>query len=501
MKRSSQGVSKIGQCKAESPAVQAGAMTRRRFLGAAAAAGVVAAPHLIPSSARGAGGTAAPSERITVGMIGRGGMSRGHLNRLLRNPDVQVLAVCDVDRLRREEGKRTAEERYAVEMKSGRYRGCAAYNDYRELLARPDIDAVIIVTPDHWHTPLAIDAAKAGKDIYCEKPLSLTIDEGRRLVETVRRYGRVFQTGMQRHSNPVFRKVCEFIRAGGLGRIKAAYTTVPLFRNYVGGSRFEPYRTGPMQLERLGESMTAMDTPLPGEPVPDGLDWDLWVGPAPWRPYNRCYHVNGVRTGSVPWCFCVDFGHGGLSNHTVHSFDLIHYALGEETGGPVEILHPNSGLHPTLAYRYANGTLVHMVHLIGGTGDLKDHKPVPGRKQTGGMFGALFVGERGWIDAFANSRLECQPEAIAREIGLGPAEISERDHNHHENWLECIRTRRRPVCDVEVGHRAASVGHLGDIAWWTGRSLKWDPAREEFIGNEEGANRLRSRTLREPFRI
>jgi predicted dehydrogenase len=477
------------------------AINRREFLGrSAAATALLAASSLIPSSARGADGRAAPSERIAVGLIGRGRMGRGHLKRMLNSPGVQVVAVCDVDRVRREEARNVVEKQYGDDRPSGAFRGCVAYNDYRELLARPDIDAVIIATPDHWHAVQAIDAAKAGKDVYCEKPISLTIQEGRRTVEVVRRYDRVFQTGTQRHSNEVFRKVCRFIREGHLGKIKAVYTTVALLRNYVGGSQFASYRGGAMQLEKLGESLTAMDIPLPAEPVPEGLDWDLWVGPAPWRPYNHCYHTNETATGTVPWNFCADFGHGGLCNHTVHSFDLIQWALGVEESGPVEVIHPNTGDYPTLTYKYANGTLSHMIYLSGAKGGLQAYNPIPGKKQLGGMFGGLFVGERGWIDAFADSRLECQPKEVADELGLGDAEISESEHTHHENWLECIRTRRRPVCDVEIGHRAASVGHVGDIAWWTGRSLKWDAAKEEFIGDEE-ANRLRSRVLRAPWRI
>jgi hypothetical protein len=476
-------------------------INRREFLGrSTAATALLAAPSLIPSSARGADGNVAPSERITVGLIGRGRMGRGHLNRLLRNPDVEILAVCDVDRVRREEGKAIVEKKYADDRPSGAYRGCAAYNDYRELLARPDIDAVVIVTPDHWHAVQAIDAAKAGKDIYCEKPPTMTIAEGRRLVETVRRYDRVFQTGTQRHSNPVSHKVCEFIRNGGLGKVKSVFTPVTNLASYLGGPRFAPYRDGPLQLEKLGASLTAMDIPMPAEAVPEGLDWDLWVGPAPWRPYNRCYHNNDPTTSVVPWNFCIDFGHGGLSNNVVHSFDIIQSALGMEESGPVEVFHPNSGVYPTLTYKYANGVLLHIPLQTGLNVSLKPYEPYPGKDRFRGMFGALFVGELGWIEAFAACRLECYPKEIADKLGLGTPEISESDHTHYENWLECIRTRRRPLCDVEMGHRAASVAHLGDIAWWRGRSLKWDPMKEEFIGDDE-ANRLRLRTIRAPWRI
>ncbi|MHC4312450.1 MAG: Gfo/Idh/MocA family protein [Planctomycetota bacterium] len=194
-------------------------MTRRQFLGCTAAvSGIVAAPWIIPSSARGADGNVAPGNRITVGLIGHGIMGRGHLRRLAGDRDFQVMAVCDVDRVRCEEGKRRVEQTYAARS-DGTYHGFKAYNDYRELLARSDIDAVVIATPDHWHTLLSIDAAKAGKDVYCEKPISITVRQGRRLVETVQRYGRIFQTGTQYRSIPTIRQVCEFVRAGGLGLI------------------------------------------------------------------------------------------------------------------------------------------------------------------------------------------------------------------------------------------------------------------------------------------
>ena len=189
-------------------------ITRRTLLGRAVSlSGAVAVPWIVPASARGADGNTAPSERITVGLIGHGVMGHGHLRRLAGDREIQVLAVCDVDRVRREEGKKVVEETYAA-TSNNRYAGCAAYNDYRELLARPDIEAVVIATPDHWHAMQSIDAVKAGKDVYCEKPISLTIREGRRLVETVQRYGRIFQTGTQYRSIPTIRQVCDFVRSG-----------------------------------------------------------------------------------------------------------------------------------------------------------------------------------------------------------------------------------------------------------------------------------------------
>ncbi|MHC4643308.1 MAG: Gfo/Idh/MocA family protein, partial [Planctomycetota bacterium] len=200
-------------------------MTRRQFLGSTVAvSGIVAAPWIIPSSALGGDGNVAPSNRITVALIGHGVMGRGHLRRLAGDRDFQVMAVCDVDRSRREPGKNRVEETYAARRPNDTFKGCVAYNDYRELLARPDIDAVVIATPDHWHALLSIDAAKAGKDVYCEKPISITVRQGRRLVETVQRYGRIFQTGTQYRSIPTIRQVCEFVRGGGLGKVKQVFT-------------------------------------------------------------------------------------------------------------------------------------------------------------------------------------------------------------------------------------------------------------------------------------
>ncbi|MBM3852698.1 MAG: Gfo/Idh/MocA family oxidoreductase [Verrucomicrobia bacterium] len=457
--------------------------TRRQFLGRAAAASCVAgAPGILPASARGADGTVPPSERITIGLIGRGLMGAGHLRNLLGRAEVQVIAVCDVDRTRREEGQRLAHEAYAAGRRSGTYAGCAACNDYRELLARPDLDAVVIVTPDHWHTPLSIAAAKAGKDIYCEKPVSLTLDEGRRLVEAVRRYGRIFQTGTQYRSVGRIRGVCEFVRNGGLGRVKSVFTT---WR-----------RTS---IPTVGPSYFPLDPHLPPEPVPEGLDWDLWVGPAAWRPYNALYHRN-PPPGVVPWVFCSAFSAGASTAYQSHAADVIQYALGVETAGPVEIIHPASGRFPTLTFRYANGTLLHHVDDWRMVKEL--YRAVPADARLAGLFGGVFVGERGWLTSNSgpgSGPIEGGPPEIFEEMNLA-SRAESMVNNHHANWLECIRTRRAPSTPEELGHRSASLGHLANLAYELGRSLEWDPATEEFRGDTE-ANRLRSRALREPWHL
>ena len=457
-------------------------LTRRGFLRtSAAAAGGLAGPWLSPSAARGAGLTPPPSERITVGLIGRGVMGTGHLNVLLGRKDTQVLAICDVDRSRREEGCRLAEETYAAERASGTYRGCASLNDYRELLARPDIDAVIVVTPDHWHSLIAIEAARAGKDVYCEKPVSLTIHEGRELVGTVQRYARVFQTGTQYRSIPTIRQVCEFVRGGGLGKLQSVFTI-----------------WSKIQVPTLGESYVSLDPALPAEAPPEGLDWNRWVGPARYRPYNAAYHRN-PPPGVVPWVFCEAFGAGAVTNYHSHAADVIQYAIGMETSGPVEIIHPVSGQFPTLTCRYANGVLLHHVDHWGQVKDL--YHAVPADARLAGLFGGLFVGERGWITSMTGSGpVEAGPKGLLEEMQLKTRDVVSGSNNHHSNWIDCIRSRQQPSAHEEIGHRSASLGHLLTTSLQLGRSLKWHPQQEEFV-EDEAANRLRSRAMREPWQI
>jgi hypothetical protein len=251
-------------------------------------------------------------------------MGGGHLQRLAYDPGFHLLAVCDADQSRREQAVDVTEAIYASLKNKGDYKGCAAYTDYRELLARKDIDAVLIATPDHWHALQSIDAAKAGKDIYCEKPISLTMEEGRRVVQTVRRYGRVFQTGTQYRSAPAIRAVCSFIREGGLGKIKSVFTLLQPLGSFIGW-RFKG--TEAPFFEGLGSSCLPLDFALPKETVPSGLDWNLWVGPAPWREYHRFYHSNPV-SGVVPWSFDSAFGAASSTWFMSHSADVIQWALG-----------------------------------------------------------------------------------------------------------------------------------------------------------------------------
>lgn len=384
-----------------------------------------------------------------------------------------------VDKSRRDEGKEVVDANYAVSRPKGTYNGCAAYNDFRELLARKDIDGVVIATPDHWHTPISVYAVKAGKDVYCEKPVSMTVRQGRALVEAVRANKRVFQTGSQYRSMTTMHEAIDFVRAGGLGKIKSVFTL-----------------WGHVNVPTVGHSRITLNPALPEEPVPEGLDWNQWVGPAPFRPYNKAYHRNPIP-GVVPWTFCQDFGNGVSTNYHSHAADVIQYALGVEESGPVEIIHPSGKQFPTLTCRYANGTLLHH---IDGWGQVKSlYHAVPEDAKLDGMFGGLFVGERGWLNIEHGGRIEGGPESIFHEMKLKTREVCGAN-NHHDNWFSCMRTRKQPSSHEEIGHRAASLGHLVDASFRLGRSLKWDPVKEVFEGDDQ-ANALLSRPMREPWHL
>lgn len=443
-------------------------LTRREALGRLAAASTL----LLPGRTKAQGSA---NDRLNLAVIGLGAMGRGHLGWCLGSKELQVVAVCDVDLERRNDALKRSEATYADRAGTTGYVGPKAYNDYREILARDDVDAVVIATPDHWHALQAIDAAKAGKDVYCEKPISLTIGEGRRICEVMDQTATIFQTGTQYRSMRTTRRIVEFVRGGGLGPIKHAFT---LWSHVEGG-------------------YTPVNYPLPAEPVPDGLDWDLWVGPAIWRPYNRRFHRNPIP-GVVPWAFCDDFGAASVTWHHSHAADVTQYALGVERTSPVAIHHPVDSDYPTLTFEFATGALLHLVD--GWSMVKREYAAVPAEARLEGNFGGVFVGERGWVTAlYGSGRSEGSPAEIYTEMGLPRHEIGY-GNDHHANWLECIRTRGRTHTPAELGHRAAAIGHLAHIAFKLNRSLKYDPVREVFADDPE-ANRLRARALREPWRM
>jgi predicted dehydrogenase len=357
----------------------------------------------------------------------------------MAEPDVQVLAVCDVDAGHREKAGKTA----GLSPKAG-------YNDFRELLARNDIDTVIISTPDHWHVPIAVAAVRAGKDVFCEKPLTLTIAEGRGLCDAVKQYSRVFQTGSQQRSEGGFQLACDLVRAGRIGKLEIIKVGLP-------GSR------------SIG--------PQPVMPVPKGFDYDMWLGPAPWKPYTqaRCH-------GRFRHIF--DYSGGKFIDWGAHHLDIVQMALGADNSGPVEISgwgeFPRNGIYDTatrydINFVYADGTRI--------------------SASTQHRGGIRFEGSEGWI--FVNRGiLETHPQSLLRTHRVRRY----KSRSHYRNFLDCVRRRTGPAATAETGHRSASVCHLGNIAMLLGRTLHWDPAREQFVNDHE-ADRMTTRCRRSPWRL
>jgi predicted dehydrogenase len=431
---------------------------------AAAAVGgaAIGGPVILARPADSAVERKAANERITMGFIGPGKQGFGHVRRFLRSGDVQVVAVCDADQSRREFAKKQTEEAYAKERTSGAFKGCEAYRDFRELLARKDIDAVLIATPDHWHALPVILAAQAGKDIYCEKPLTLTINEARRMIEAVRKYKVIFQTGSQQRSDEEFHRACSLVRNGRIGTITKV---------------------------NVGIGGPSKPCDLPTQPTPEGLDWDLWLGQTPVRGYHEVLCPKGIPTKppkgqDVPfyenfpnWRNYREFSGGGMTDWGAHHFDIAQWGLGMDDSGPVEILPPNRDKREPLTYKYANGVV--MCH--------------------GDADGVKFTGAEGVIEV-NRGKFKSTPESLAKEpLDKLPIQLYlSRDHGG--NWLECIRSRKDPICTIEIGARSVTVCHLGNLAWWNNRPLKWDPAKWEFVGDSE-ANTWLDRPKRDPWKL
>ena len=453
-------------------------VTRRQFLGTSAAA--IAVPSIVPCSVLGA---ASPSNRIHVAFIGLGNQSTVDLPAFLALDDVQVVAVCDVNRgsdgylpkqfRGREPGQKEVNAHYAAKAASGQYKGCDAYNDFRDVLRRDDVDAVVIVVPDHWHGLMTAMAAEAGKDIYCEKPMSLTIGQGQKMIAAVRKHKRILQTGSQFRSSPANRFACELVRNGRIGQVKRVLTFIAKQNAVDPGPGWKP------------------------DPVPEGFDYEMWLGPAPRAPYHkgRCFYR---------FRFNLDYSGGQTTNFGGHSNDMAQWGSGNDATVPIEYEDLGSewpkpgGLYSTatktaFCARYSNG-----VELICKTGQ-------PG-------FGIRFEGTEGWVE-YGYQGLKTHPESL-KTSPIGPSEThlpmsnpsrTEEASQHHipdhvRNFLDSIKSRQDPIAPVEVGHRSATVCHLGNIAMLLKRKLRWDPVREQFVGDEE-ANRMLTRPMRAPWHL
>jgi len=422
--------------------------SRRAFLKAAASA--FAVPMIVPRSVFAAEGTP-PGERITVGFIGTGKMAHDyHLSTLSTFKDVECVAVCDVDTNRRLHARKVIEDRYA---KDGRgTKGIADYNDFRELIARKDIDAVCIASPDHWHAIAAIEACKAGKDVYCEKPLTLTIREAQLCIQAVRKHKRVLQTGSQQRSGVFgqFPLACELIRSGRIGKVKTVHVGVG----------------GPSRWCDLKE-----------EPTEPGLDWDLWLGYAPTRPYNSALSPRGVHNHFPAWRSYREYSGGGLTDIGAHHFDIAQWALDLDHSGPVEVVPPEDAKAESGARLVFAG--VEIIH--------------------GGPSGCTFEGSDGKL-SIDRGKLTAEPQSLLKEpIGEKDVHLP-RTKGHHRDWIDCIRSRKDPIAHVDAGARTATLCHLLNLAYWNRRKLRWDAANWKFIGDSEADTWL-DRPRRDPWQL
>lgn len=431
-------------------------ISRRQLLQTSLAAGATAAlPWFVPATALGGGDGAAAAERITLGVIGIGPRATYDLGCMLKLHDCQCVAVCDVQASRREAAKRLVDKHYGNQ-------DCKTYRDFRELLVRPDIDAVLIATGDRWHAPASIHAALAGKDIYSEKPCGLTIGLCQTLDDVIRKTGRVFQAGTQRRSVPNFQAAVQLAHSGKLGKLKTLYASV--------------YRP-------------SIETAwLPSEPTPprDVCDWDLWLGPAPWRPYNKQY-VDGKWRGH--W----DFDSGAkLLDWGAHTVDLCQWANRADDAGPIEFDVSDKGIHA----RYANGVDLVLDFLETPFGQR------PGWIQSMGTCPVRFVGEEGWVETGDSGEIEVHPASLKEEV---KAAIRKRQSGldvgaHARNFFDCVKSRQRPAANSTIMRRSHTACHAAALSWILNRKLKFDPAKEEFVGDDE-ANGLRTRAARAPWAV
>ncbi len=447
--------------------------SRRHFLRrtAQAAAAGFAFPTVIPGSALGLGGAVAPSNRITLAVIGTGNQGFNDIRSFLKDERVQIVAVCDVNREGpgywdgkvggREPARRLVEEHYAEDKPSGAFRGCDAVVDYRELLGRDDIDAVEVCTPDHWHAIPVIEACKAKKAIYCQKPLALTIAEGRAMSDAAGKHGVVFQTGSQQRSDPKFRRACELVRNGRIGKLRKVLVGLP-------GGRPDYAKTG--------------DRKEP-QPVPEGFDYDRWLGPAPAAPYApaRC-HVN--------FRWILDYSGGQVTDWGGHHPDCAQWGMGTEMTGPVEIRNAKGAFPVDPLWDTATEFSFEAIYEGGVTMLVSNEEKM----------GVTFVGTEGTV--YANrGKYETDPVSL-RDTVIGADEVHlYRSDDHFRNFVDCVISRGPTAAPVEVAHRSITICHLGNIAMRLGRErLRWDPRTERIVVDDE-ASALLSRPYRDPWKL
>ena len=434
-------------------------ITRRTFVGGAAS--VLAVPWVAPSTALGLAGATPPSERVGLGFIGTGGRGMSNMKSLLPLAAAQVVAVCDVRREKREAAADVVAKHYAAGNR-GTGKPCDRYNDFRELLAQDDVDAVVISPQDHWHAPIAVAAARAGKDMYCEKPLGVAVTESAAIRDAVRRYERVFQTGTQQRSDAKFRQACNLARLGHLGKIHTIEVAAP-------GPKYQPRYKGPA-------------TPVP---VPEGFDYEMYIGPARMRPYTPyCIDWPG-------WYLIWDYCAGFIVNWGVHHLDIAHWGRPSIGRQPCRVTCKSTyRTHPVCdninswqaEFHFDDGLRMHYTD----TGN-----PLPQ--------GTRFIGDEGWVHV-NRAGIKAEPASLL-DVQITPEKPGVYESNHHHaDFLDCVLKRRDPVAPVEAGHVASYLGMLAEAAGRLQRELRWDPAAEQFTGDAD-ANRLLTRPMRGPWRV
>jgi predicted dehydrogenase len=420
----------------------------------------VSFPYIVSASSLGGGGQVAPSERINLGLIGTGNINGHHREAFLAEKDARIVAVCDPVTARRRAYRDRINQVYQADV-------CSDYRDFRELLARRDIDAVCIATPDHWHAVLAISAMQSGKDVYVEKPLTRTVSEGRRVVEVAARDGRVLQTGLQRRSGKVFRHACELVRNGRIGKLTRVEVGI------IGINRG-------VQVERN----------FPAAPVPKGFDYEMWLGPAPASPFSPQRVARGNEV--CYWYYISDYTAGFISGNGVHFVDIAQWGIGDDVR-PVEVHTPEAYIP---ADGLVDGAVTWRSEVVYSNGVRMSYSSQDNPHPDG----IRFIGTEGWIHVTGGGTLAASRTEMLTSV-IGPGEVHlYSSPEHHRNFLNCIRTRRPAAASAEVGHNATTTCNLAEISARLGRKVAWD-ARAERIVDDEQADRLLSRSMRSPWRV
>ncbi|MHC4165520.1 MAG: Gfo/Idh/MocA family protein [Planctomycetota bacterium] len=435
--------------------------TRRSFIKAATlAAGAASFPYIVSASSLGGDGQVAPSNLINLGLIGTGNINGHHREAFLAEKDARIVAVCDPVTGRRLAYRDRINQVYQGDV-------CTDYRNFRELLARRDIDAVCIATPDHWHAVQAIAAMQSGKDVYVEKPLTRTVSEGRRVVEVAARYGRILQTGLQRRSGKVFRHACELVRNGRIGQLNLVEVGI------IGINRG-------VQVERN----------FPAAPVPKGFDYELWLGPAPAAPFSPQRVARGNEV--CYWYYICDYTAGFISGNGVHFVDIAQWGIGDDVR-PVEVNTPEAYIP---ADGLVDGAVTWRSEAVYSNGVRMSYSS-QGNPHPDGI---RFVGNEGWIHVSGGGTLTASRTEILTSV-IGPGEVHlYSSPEHHRNFLSSIRTRRPAAASAEVGHNATTTCNLAEISARLGRKVAWDAQAERIVGDEP-ANRLLSRCMRSPWRL